>query len=95
MPTGEVKELYVVIFSSTVLFHLEKQNTVGTEKLFIGRGGEGKSGATHMLCWIVFIIPWLEGSLFLCLILANQRINVVTDISTELLLTFIPLGFSI
>ena len=56
---------------------------MGTEKLFIGRGGKGKSGATHMLCWIVFIIPSLEGSLILCLILANQRINVVTDISTE------------
>lgn len=41
---GEVKELYVVIFSRATLFHIEKQRRMDIEKPFYwgGDGGKGK-----------------------------------------------------
>lgn len=89
VPLGEMEELYVVIISSTVLFHIEKQRLMGFEKPFYWRG----SGVLPFCCADI-LIPLLEGSFSLSLILVKQRENVITDISTELLLTFIPLGFS-
>lgn len=57
------------------------------KSLLIGKDGGGEVGYCYCS-----ILAWGSS---LHLIPVNQRKNVVTDISIELLLTFIPLGFSI
>lgn len=61
------------------------------KSLLIGKDGGGEVG----YCYCSILHRSLAWGSSLHLIPVNQRKNVVTDISIELLLTFIPLGFSI
>lgn len=61
---GEMKELYVVVFSSRILCHVEKQKHMNIEKSLYWKGqGEGAVGCFHYVVLKLFISPLLEGSL--------------------------------
>lgn len=56
---GEMKELYVVVFSNRILCLVEKQRHMIIEKSLYRRGqGRGAVGCCHHVVPIFFLIPF-------------------------------------
>lgn len=61
---GEMKELHVEVFSSRILYHVEKKRHTITEKSLYWTGQEERAvECYHYVALIFFIILLLEGSL--------------------------------
>lgn len=75
MPVGEMRELSIIIFSSIILFHTEKQRCCAPKGFFLARGEDGEWGAAVLLCRY-----FSSFSSFIILFLSSTE-TVVADIS--------------